>query len=320
VDTSCIRQARFDDFEAFAASLPGASLAATPLRPGPFSSAVVELRLGEVVLQVGRTTAVTGLGGVAPDSAWILLPLGAAGAFRLEGQAVGPGEVGIYGPGAEHEGAVPHDSTRWALVTLPATAAEALLEPPRHSPLRRRGGHAVLRANPRAWARAASLVRTAAQVAADEPAVFGVAEARRGLRDELLEAMRELLDGPHGGARPRALPATPARRRTVRAVEDLLRADPCRAMSTEEVCIALGVPPSRLQAAIEASFAVSPDHYLRLRRLTLARAALRSAEARWASVEQVAAAHGFWDAAVFRREYRDAFGEAPSLAFRRGAE
>jgi len=68
------------------------------------------------------------------------------------------------------------------------------------------------------------------------------------------------------------------------------------------------------------SIEVSPDHYLRLRRLTLARAALRSAEGRGTPVEQVAAAHGFWDAEVFRREYRDVFGEAPSLAFRRGAE
>ena len=51
----------------------------------------------------------------------------------------------------------------------------------------------------------------------------------------MLEAVRELLDGSHGGARPRALTATPARRRIVRAVEDLLRADPCRAMGTEEV-------------------------------------------------------------------------------------
>jgi len=272
-----------------------------------------------VVLQVGRTTPVTGLGGVAPDAAWILLPLGAAGTFRLEGRAVGRGDVGIYGPDAEHEGAVPHDSTRWALVTLPATAAEALLEPPRHSPLRR-GGHAVLRADPKAWAQAASLARRAAQVAAEEPGVFGVAEARRGLRDELLEAVRELLDGSPGGERPRALPATPARRRIVRAVEDLLRADPGRAVSMAEICTTLGVPPSRLRAAIEAGFAVSPDHYLRLRRLTLARAALRSTNAHWASVEQVAAAHGFWDAEVFRREYHAVFGEAPSLVVRRGAE
>jgi AraC family transcriptional regulator, ethanolamine operon transcriptional activator len=315
----CVRQASFDDFEAFAASVPGASLAAAPLRPGAFSCATTEFGLGDVVLQVGRSTPWMSLGAVAPGFAWIGLPLGAAGTLRLNGREVGPGNVALYGPGADVDGANPQD-TGWALVALPAAAAEVLLEPPRRSPLRRPGASAVLRAEGGAWERVASLVRRAAAVAAEEPGVFAVAEARRGLRDELLDALHGLLGSPPGGPRPRALPATPERRRLLRAVEDLLRAEPGRAGSAEEVCAALGVPPSRLRAAVGSSFGLSPDRYLRLRRLALARATLRSAEEpRPASLEQVAAAHGFWDAGAFAREYHDLFGEAPTLGLRRGA-
>jgi AraC family ethanolamine operon transcriptional activator len=179
----------------------------------------------------------------------------------------------------------------------------------------------VLRADPAAWRRAAVLAQAASRVAAKDPEVFEAAEARRALRDELLEAVRGLLRAdPHGGsARPRALRATPARQRIVRAVEDHLRADPRRATGTGDLCAALGVSPSALRAAISASFAVDTGRYLRLRRLALARAALRSAEPRRASAEEVAAAHGFWDVPTFAREYRAMFGEAPALASRRGA-
>src|SRR5829696_6874497 len=315
----CVRRTRLRDFEAFAASVPGGSVAATPLRPAPFTAEISELRLGDVVLQTGRSTPLMVVGGVDPDAAWIVLPLGRAETLRLNGRAVGPGDVALYGPGADHDGANPHDTVR-ALLTLPGPAADALLEPPRRSPLRRPGAHAVLRTDPAAWRRAASLLKAASEAATADPEVFEAAEARRALRAEVLEALRGLLRAdPHGGgARPRALRATPARQRIVRAVEDHLRADPGRPAGTEDLCAALGVSPSRLRAAFVASFATSPDRYLRLRRLALARAALRSAEPRWASVEQVVAAHGFWDAAAFARQYRDLFGEAPALASRRG--
>jgi transcriptional regulator GlxA family with amidase domain len=42
-------------------------------------------------------------------------------------------------------------------------------------------------------------------------------------------------------------------------------------------------------------------------------------EPRRAPVEEVAAAHGFWDVEAFAREYRELFGEDPALAYRHGA-
>src|SRR5918993_6057947 len=120
--------ASFADFEAFAASVPGCSIAAAPLRSGAFSSATTVFRLGDVVLQTGRSTPLMTTGGVDPGAACIALPLGRAGTLRLSGRAVGPGDVALYAPGAGHDGAIAHD-TRWALVTLPAPASDVLLAP-----------------------------------------------------------------------------------------------------------------------------------------------------------------------------------------------
>jgi hypothetical protein len=56
VETPCIRQAGFRDFDTVAASVPGCSIVATPLRPGVFSAEAAELRLGDMVLQAWRST------------------------------------------------------------------------------------------------------------------------------------------------------------------------------------------------------------------------------------------------------------------------
>ena len=76
--------------------------------------------------------------------------------------------------------------------------------------------------------------------------------------------------------------------------------------------------PSRLRVAIETSFGVEPEHYLRLRRLAMARTAFRMADRHSTVVEQVAAEHGFRDVDSFVQEYRKGFGDAPlPIAVRR---
>jgi len=316
MEISCVQTASYRDFEEFAASVPGGSAELTPLHPDGFSSEIIELRLGDILLRAGRITPLVEIGSVNPASVWIVLPLGRHGTLRLNGRMLGPGDVAVYGPGASHQASI-HHNTSWALVMLPATAVDALLHPPRRSLLRRPGAHAVLRINPDLWKRAASLVRAAAEVAVRDPEVFAVAEARRSLRSSLLGVLHELLAGPFGGTPPRALRTSPARQWVVRTAEDYLRANPCWPISTGDLCAAIGVSPSCLRAAFAATFSISPKRYLRLRRLALVRSALRAPNPQWPSVAQAATAYGFWDLELFIRQYQDLFGEAPSTTLRR---
>jgi len=67
-----------------------------------------------------------------------------------------------------------------------------------------------------------------------------------------------------------------------------------------------------MREAFAGVLGVSPSRYLRLRRLVLVRAALRSPGRSWPTVREAALAHGFWHLGRFSRSYRDAFGEPPS--------
>jgi len=311
------RQAVFGDFEEFAASVPGISIVATPLAPAPFSARLTLLKLRELELIVGHSTPLMFTGGLNTGSARIVLPLEQTETFRLNGLVVRPGDVAVFGPGAGCDGTWPTNAN-WASLVLPAATLPPLLEVPPHSPLRRVGAHSVLRASQETWAEVASLVTAAYQVAVEEPQVFMVAEAQCGLRADLLDALRGLLATTHQTGAAKAHTTVPGRQRIIRAVEDNLRADPGRAQSTKDVCTAIGVTPSRLRVAIETSFGVEPEHYLRLRRLAMARTAFRMADRHSTVVEQVAAEHGFRDVDSFVQEYRKGFGDAPlPIAVRR---
>ena len=62
----------------------------------------------------------------------------------------------------------------------------------------------------------------------------------------------------------------------------------------------------------EAAFGISPHRFLKLRRMSMVRAALRSCEGRMPLVKSVALAHGFWHLGQFAHDYRATFGETPS--------
>jgi AraC-like DNA-binding protein len=57
---------------------------------------------------------------------------------------------------------------------------------------------------------------------------------------------------------------------------------------------------------------MGPKHYLLLRRMNLARRALRQSAPDTASVTEIATRYGFWQLGRFAVEYHSLFGEAPS--------
>jgi AraC-like DNA-binding protein len=303
---------RFSDFDALSDTLPGGLTMASPLRGGPFSLEVTGIDLGDVAVRTGRHSPLLVQGVVPDDTAWALLPLRYCGAFLLNGRPAVPDSVAVYGPGATHEGAN-HGDAHWALMALRLPVVERLLELPRGSPVARPGAHGMLICDPAAWRRAASLLRSAAEVAATDPEVFEVEEARRSLRASVLDASRDLLGGRPKEARyrpPRT--AMPSLRRIVRAADDYLVAHPTRALDPAQVAAGLGVSDARLRAAFLAILGVSATRYLMVRRLLLTRAALRATDSRGEPVERIAAAYGFWQLRRFERAYRALFGEMPA--------
>jgi AraC family ethanolamine operon transcriptional activator len=62
---------------------------------------------------------------------------------------------------------------------------------------------------------------------------------------------------------------------------------------------------------------MSPKHYLLLRRMSLARRALRDGAPGRTSVTGVAADYGFWQFGRFAGGYKSLFGETPSTTLHR---
>ena len=62
---------------------------------------------------------------------------------------------------------------------------------------------------------------------------------------------------------------------------------------------------------------MSPKRYLWLRRMHLARRALRSADGERTTVTEIPSDYGFWEFGRFSVAYRSLFGESPSVTLRR---
>ena len=282
-----------------------------PLRSHPFSLQTCILDLAGVRLQTGRSTPLAVLGALPAGTAWVLLPLGGGQTVRLRGSAAGAHAVATFGAAAEYEMANTQDSS-WAVIALPEAEVGSMLTLPRRSAVLHRGAAACLRADAVAWTLATALLQDAAEVMEQDPDVFQVEEARRSLRAAVLEACQTLLAGPGEGRTPRLLPAArPSLRRIVRQADDYLAACPSQAADTAELASAIGVPEARLRQAFRAVLGISATKYLVRRRLMLVRRTLRSPERPWASVEEAALAHGFWDRRRFLQAYRAMFGQHP---------
>ena len=301
---------RFDEPEELKAAEPNLYCQAIPMGRGPFEVTATTVHMGGVTLAMGRASPCLGFLRTAADCAVLQLPLGKGEGLVLNAVACRPGVVGAYAGGAELLWAISRRSSFAALV-LPFGAMEELLEPPAGSKLLQRGSCALLQTRPASWSRAERLVRAARATAAATPGTFEAEQPRQALRDDLLKAAHDLVS-PEPDAEVRTPRATQARRRMVVKADEYLRAHLHRPIYTEELCEALAVSASGLAGAFRAVFGVSPHRFLKLRRLSMVRAALRSREGPPLLVKSVALSHGFWHLGQFAQDYRETFGETPS--------
>jgi len=90
-----------------------------------------------------------------------------------------------------------------------------------------------------------------------------------------------------------------------------------RAIYVPDLCTAINVPERTLRACCLERLGMTPTQYLRLRRMQLARHALRKADPTVTTVTEVAMRYGFWELGRFSVRYRGLYGESPSVTLRR---
>lgn len=309
----------FSEPEELLAALPGVTFRAVPLGRESFDASLMSFALGDLVLQTGECSPAIILAATNDTTSVVQLPFEGLETFMLNGRPAPSCPVGLYGPGGGLE-RVSSQRTRHAALFVPVNAAEALLSPPADSPLLRPSAQALLQASHHLWKRVIDLTRTAAVTAMADPLIFDAEEACRSLRGSLLYGVHELIFGPEKGEAPRVVRGSPARRRIIRAADEYLQANPARPIYTDDLCSALGVSATRLAEVFRVTFGVSPHRFLKLRRLAMVRAALRSRDNDGPPpfVRTVALMHGFWHLGQFARDYRALYGETPSSTLARG--
>jgi AraC family transcriptional regulator, ethanolamine operon transcriptional activator len=281
-----------------------------PKGPDPFEAALLAIRMGDVTLNIGHVSPCLGLLRTAPDRAALQLPLEGTESLVLNTVPYGPNMVGTYAGGAELLRASIRPNS-FATLTLPFDSAERLLEPLAKSRLLQPRRSALLQTRPTSWEQVRQIISAAKATASTNPDIFKTEQPRCALRDALLEAARDLVSlEPDAEVHfPRSVHA---RRRIIVAADEYLRAHMDRPIYTDELCEAIATSASGLAEAFRAAFGVSPHRFLKLRRLSMVRTALRSPEGRTPLVKSIALLHGFWHQGQFALEYRKTFGEMPS--------
>jgi AraC-like DNA-binding protein len=154
----------------------------------------------------------------------------------------------------------------------------------------------------------------AGRLAEDAPEIIANPDAARGLEQALIEAFVECLDHRHEHPDRSAQGQHAIVMRRFRRV---LEENPEQPIYIPEICKAIRVAERTLRVCCHEHLGMSPKRYLVLRRMHLARRALRAAAPEATSVTDVAMRYGFWQLGRFAGEYRSLFGETPSATFHR---
>jgi len=103
----------------------------------------------------------------------------------------------------------------------------------------------------------------------------------------------------------------------MRRLEDTLREKSDELLYMADLCAAVGATYWTLRDCCLEYLGMSPKRYLWMRRMDLARRALRRAQSEKTTVTEIATNYGFWELGRFSGAYRSLFGESPSTALRR---
>jgi AraC-like DNA-binding protein len=161
------------------------------------------------------------------------------------------------------------------------------------------------------------LHEAACGLAKTAPDILAKPEVARAIEEALLEAMILCVTE---GQSDHVRNVHRHRATVMRRLEEVLTSAPDRPLYMPQLCAAVGASYTTLHNCCQEFLGISPKRYLWLRRMHLARWALRIADAEKTTVTEIATDYGFWELGRFAGAYRSLFGEAPSATLRRPPE
>lgn len=304
----------YSDPEQFQESLPDPRGALAFTGPGPFRARQTWITLKHLyLLQVEETLPRIAFISLPSDRIHISFPLDPTFNPVWGGVVVRPGEIVLHGHG---RGA--HDRTLgpncWGLISIEKRVFAAYAKQVAGIDIAVSPISQILRPSSSAAMRLISLHRKACRLTAKAPEFFSHSEVARALENELLETLGKCIES---GDRCGKLAVRAKMLDAMSDFEAAVRAGIRRPLTVPRICHMIGVAERTLRAHCTDILGMSPNRYLRLRRLNLIRAALHHADPATTIVEAVARHFQFAEPGRFAIAYREAFGESPSVTLRR---
>jgi AraC-like DNA-binding protein len=311
----------FEDFDEMSAFLSSADVELIRREPGPFEGSMVRADLGRLTVGWTRHSAPLILRSTVHWRGRLFLArMGTErGLVHANGHVLDENRLIVYGPGAlQHLWTKPLSDGVGVLVVNArsddldrvsiASSGEKFSSGPGLCTLLQPLPSAM--AELRALAERSLLAVDAAGVSASAPANDAMAEA---LLNSLVGAVASDARRASGHEWSGDLHA-----RLVDRTEDVMQAHLGERMYVSQLCDAGQSTERQLQRAFRAVYGVSPNRFVKLRRLHFARRALRNAEAHGKpTVGDVATRFGFDDFGRFAIAYHALFGEVPSATLAR---
>jgi AraC-like DNA-binding protein len=303
----------FADSEDFRTELSDVFAGLVVTTPGTFTARVARIRLRHLsLLCVQESLSRVAVVSLPSDRAFISLSSDSVASVAWRGLTLQPGEIMFHGCGERLHQRTAGRSC-WGMIELSTASLAAFTRIETGAALAPPATGRVLRPPPNDRKRLQRIHREAARLAETRPHILGHPEVVRGMEAELGEVLAACLTNAE------ICPETEAVRRaneTMVRFEELLTAHPDRKLHLAEVCGQLDVSDRAFRKLCLAALGVGAVRYMRLRRLSLARAEILRAAGQKASIAEIARHVGF-NRDRFSTHYRAAFGETPSTTLLR---
>jgi AraC-like DNA-binding protein len=308
--------ANFASSDEYSAAIGAAKLDLFVTAGGEFKGRLTWLNLGGLHVLRGREN-LPRIAFVALPPAHVFISFPASGLSRLVycGLRLNPGDVVFHGLGERaHQRTV--GKADWCFISLAPEQLAACSKALTGQTLRPPSEARVTVPAPSAFRALLSPILKACLLTETRWELIANPEVARSLEQELLHALINCLETENADRVSRW-----RRRHTDIMVrfEEVIATLSGPHLNLSEICTAIDVPERTLRLCCAEFLGVSPIRYYLLRRLNMARSALRRANPETASVAEIARDCQFVELGRFAAAYRALFGETPSSTLRRAS-
>ena len=297
----------------------GVSLEIVQLEPGVIHGGFTHLELvGSSLHSSSYNLSVRGRG-PASEHRWsfVIFPQRVTGTFNCE--ALEPQKVLLYRPGGEFEGTTLGVFNDWAFTVEDAELRNAVQRLFRQDLPNFSGTCSVLYPDAQLLARLRRFAKTSLAIGWETNELQVASDLRASLNRDLTEQLAKVVMSEQT-ENCKVNRTALSHAQIVRRSEDYLSAHIDLPVAVMELCDAANVSERTLRNAYQSILGISPNTYVKVRRLQKARWQLVQATTDTATVTAIAHSSGFCHLGHFSQDYRNFFGESPSqtLATSRG--